>query len=114
MSEPYLSPLFTSLLKHQDPVTAKWMDSGNMWLQRSALLFQLRYKQQTDEKLLFRYITELTASKEFFIRKAIGWTLREYSKTKPDQVQQFVAKTPMAPLSKKEALRIILLLHYHH
>jgi 3-methyladenine DNA glycosylase AlkD len=89
------------------PVTRRWMDSGNMWLQRSALLFQLRYKQHTNEDLLFGYIKELTSSPEFFIRKAIGWTLREYSKTNPGRVQQFVDQTPMAGLSKKEALKVI-------
>jgi len=89
------------------PVTRRWMDSGNMWLQRSALLFQLRYKNDTDEDLLCDYIRELISSKEFFIRKAIGWTLREYSKTNAGSVQQFVDKTPMASLSKKEALKII-------
>jgi 3-methyladenine DNA glycosylase AlkD len=89
------------------PLTRQWMDSENIWLQRSALLFQLRYKKDTDAALLFSYIQELTSSKEFFIRKAIGWTLREYSKTNPGRVQQFVDITPMAALSKKEALKVI-------
>lgn len=91
----------------QAPVTRKWMDSGNMWLQRSALIFQLGYKQQTNEQLLFRYINELKHSKEFFIQKAIGWALREYAKTHPVQVQQFVATHTLAPLSKREATKHI-------
>ena len=90
------------------PVTRSWMDSGNIWLQRSALLFQLGYKQHTDEALLFNYINELTGSREFFIRKAIGWVLREYSKTIPGRVQQFVDRTPMSGLSRKEALKVIM------
>jgi 3-methyladenine DNA glycosylase AlkD len=89
------------------PVTRRWMDSENIWLQRSALLFQLSYKKQTDEDLLFGYIKELTSSPEFFIRKAIGWTLREYSKTCPAHVQHFVDETPMSGLSRKEALKVI-------
>jgi 3-methyladenine DNA glycosylase AlkD len=93
------------------PVTRRWMDSENIWLQRSALLFQLRYKQHTDEDLLFSYIKELTSSTEFFIRKAIGWTLREYSKTNPHRVQQFTDVTPMSGLSKREALKIITIPH---
>jgi 3-methyladenine DNA glycosylase AlkD len=88
-------------------VTRRWMDSENMWLQRSALLFQLHYKQQTDEGLLFGYIKELTSSPEFFIRKAIGWVLREYSKTAPARVQQFVDETSLSALSRKEALKVI-------
>ncbi len=61
--------------------TEKWMDSENMWLQRTAILFQLGYKKNTDLKLLTNYIERLLGSKEFFINKAIGWILREYSKT---------------------------------
>ncbi len=89
------------------PVTEKWMVSGNIWLQRSALLFQLKYKSETDTDLLFRYIQELEGSKEFFINKAIGWALREYSKTDPARVLGFVNGHNLAPLSKREALKVI-------
>ncbi len=85
-------------------VCDRWMDSGNIWLQRSCLLFQLKYKQKTDIDLLFRLIRELMHEKEFFIRKAIGWVLREYSKTDAKAVQEFVSKEPLQPLSSKEAL----------
>lgn len=89
------------------PVTEKWIASGNIWLQRSALLFQLNYKENTDTKLLFKYIISLSSSNEFFIRKAIGWALREYSKTSSDTVIQFVESNDLSPLSRKEALRLI-------
>ena len=87
------------------PTTHKWMASGNIWLQRSALLFQLKYKKNTDTALLFSYITALKDSKEFFIRKAIGWILREYSKTNAQQVIDFVNQTKLSVLSEKEALK---------
>ena len=87
--------------------TEKWMNSGNFWLQRSALLFQLKYKKQTDIRLLFGFIERLSDSREFFIRKAIGWTLREYSKTDPDAVIRFVNSHQLQPLSQKEALKVI-------
>lgn len=90
-----------------EPYTEKWMYYGNMWLQRTALLFQLKYKKDTDTGLLFSYIKALADSEEFFIRKAIGWILREYSKTNPVAVKQFVASASLAPLSKREALKII-------
>ena len=67
-----------------------WLESGNMWLQRTTIIFQLKYKKSTDLKLLSRQINALKLSKEFFIRKAIGWALREYSKTDPHWVQDFV------------------------
>ncbi len=90
-----------------EPYTEKWMYYGNMWLQRTALLFQLKYKKETDTDLLFGYIQALADSQEFFIQKAIGWILREYSKTNPRAVKQFVASTSLAPLSRREALKII-------
>jgi 3-methyladenine DNA glycosylase AlkD len=85
--------------------TEKWMESGNFWLQRSAILFQLKYKSKTDAELLFNYVGRLAMEKEFFIRKAIGWALREYSKTDPDAVQQYVSEYPLSPLSAKEAMK---------
>ncbi len=85
----------------------KWINSKNIWLQRSALLFQLKYKQTMDRALLNNTINALLGSKEFFINKAIGWVLREYSRTNPDWVINFVGKTDLSPLSKKEALRLL-------
>jgi 3-methyladenine DNA glycosylase AlkD len=85
----------------------KWLLSGNIWLQRSALIFQLKYKEQIDTEILSQCITYLLGSKEFFINKAIGWVLREYSRTNPEWVIEFVAQTELAPLSKKEALRLL-------
>ncbi len=87
------------------PYTEKWMDSGNMWLQRTAILFQLNYKKDTDLILLSDYIDRLQGSKEFFINKAIGWILREYSKTDSDWVIHFVQHNELANLSKREALK---------
>lgn len=87
--------------------TRKWLVSGNIWLQRTALLFQLKYKSKTDTALLFDLIGQLALHKDFFIRKAIGWALREYSKTDPDQVVGFVNDHELSPLSKREALKVI-------
>lgn len=82
-----------------------WLSSNNIWLQRSILLFQLKYKKDTDISLLFNNILQLKDSKEFFIQKAIGWALREYSKTDSKAVIQFVDSTNLANLSKREALK---------
>ena len=86
-------------------ITEKWMSSQNLWLQRSALLFQLKYKGNTDFDLMSAYILQLASSNEFFIRKAIGWCLREYSKTEPEKVISFVNEAPISNFSKKEALK---------
>lgn len=85
----------------------KWLKSNNIWLQRSTLLFQLKYKEKMDLDLLEQCIHHLSGSKEFFINKAIGWVLREYSRINPIWVQEFVKKTPLSPLSHREALRLI-------
>ncbi|MDT8393099.1 MAG: DNA alkylation repair protein [Bacteroidales bacterium] len=82
-----------------------WIKSGNIWLQRSCILFQLKYKSHTDTRLLSRIILELRDSKEFFIRKAIGWALREYSKTDPGFVIRFVQTNELSGLSQREALK---------
>ena len=85
----------------------KWLDSGNFWLQRSAILFQLKYKDQVDTEMLSHVIRSLLGSKEFFINKAIGWMLREYSKTNPSWVINFVKGHQLEKLSQREALRLI-------
>jgi 3-methyladenine DNA glycosylase AlkD len=85
--------------------TTKWMDSGNMWLQRTCLLFQLKYKKTTNTKLLEKFIEPLSGSNEFFIRKAIGWILREYSKSNPEYVKEFVRDHKLSGLSSREALK---------
>lgn len=89
------------------PVTEKWMNSGNMWLQRTSLIFQLKYKKNTDTQLLSDYILRLADKKEFFIRKAIGWILREYSKTNREWVKNFIQTNKLAPLSYREASKYI-------
>ena len=86
---------------------SRWIKSKNIWLQRVCILFQLKYKQETDEKLLFSTIQELSESDEFFIQKAIGWALREQSKTDPAVVQKFIDENELAPLSRREALKVI-------
>lgn len=88
-------------------ITGRWNKSDNMWLNRSSLLFQLKYKNKLNKALLSKYILHLSGSKEFFIRKAIGWTLREYAKTDPEWVRTFVASHALAPLSSREALKNI-------
>ena len=84
---------------------AKWRRSDNFWLRRATILFQLGYKQDTDFALLCDIIRENLNSKEFFINKAIGWALRQYTRVDPQGVRNFVATTPLHPLSAREALK---------
>jgi hypothetical protein len=70
-------------------------------------LFQLKYKQNTNVFLLENYILNLKESKEFFIRKSVGWILREYSKTNPAWVIQFLQKNELSNLSVREASKYL-------
>lgn len=84
----------------------KWRASENFWLRRTTILFQLNYKQETDFDLLCEIIRENLGSKEFFINKAIGWSLRQYARIDPKAVKKFVDATKeLHPLSKREALK---------
>lgn len=89
-------------------VTGKWNRSSNIWLQRSSIMFQKAYRQNTNTVLLKEYILNCRHSKEFFVQKSIGWSLREYSKTNPQWVQDFVANNTLTALSKREALKRLL------
>jgi 3-methyladenine DNA glycosylase AlkD len=81
---------------------------SELWPARVAVLHQLRYKTATDTDRLFRYCTVLAGHRDFFIRKAIGWSLREFAKTDPGAVRDFVAATPeLSGLSAREALKNI-------
>ncbi len=91
---------------HQWPDS--WIQSENIWLVRSAILFQLKYKKHTDFELLQSYILKSIHSNEFFVQKAAGWALREYSKTDPHVVLTFINNTPALPsLSRREGLKWI-------
>lgn len=83
----------------------RWIQSDNLWLNRTAILFQNRWKQDTDQALLFTNIDRHAAHTDFFIRKAIGWALRELGKSDPGAVLEFVRSRKLSPLSEREAVR---------
>ncbi len=76
-------------------------------VKRTAILFQLKYKEKTNEDLLYTYIKRNSDSKEFFIQKAIGWALREYSKTNPESVRNFIEQNKLANLSIREGSKYL-------
>ena len=83
-----------------------WSADANMWLVRTALLFQLHYGAATDTDRLFGYCSRQAGHRDFFVRKAIGWALRHYARTDPSEVRAFVAETPsLSPLSRREAMK---------
>jgi 3-methyladenine DNA glycosylase AlkD len=84
-----------------------WSRDDDLWLVRTAILHQLQYKEDTDEDRLFDYCNRQAGHPDFFVRKAIGWALRQYAATAPGAVRAFVRSHEhrLAPLSVREALR---------
>ena len=84
-----------------------WIADEDLWRRRSAIICQIKFKAETDEDLLFAAIEGAIESKAFFLRKAIGWALREYGKTAPKAVLAYVEANEgrLSGLSKREALR---------
>jgi 3-methyladenine DNA glycosylase AlkD len=100
------------VIAHPDetwPVVDEWIGHENMWLRRTAILCQVGAKEATDRLRLFRYCEQLAHEREFFIRKAIGWALREYAKTEPDAVAGFLNhhRDELSGLSYREASKHI-------
>jgi len=84
-----------------------WAKGQDMWKRRSAILCQLPAKAETDRHFLMACIAPSLSSKEFFLRKGIGWALRHFARTDPDWVRAYVAdnEAVLSPLSKREALK---------
>lgn len=99
-----LFQLFPELIQ---PSVKKWNLQPDFWLHRTSIIFQLKYADKTDEKLLFKQCEKNLDSKEFFIQKAVGWALRQHSKLKPDSVREFVANHKLSTVSLREAKKYI-------
>jgi 3-methyladenine DNA glycosylase AlkD len=99
------------LLQNDRPAMRKtmlaWSTDTDMWKRRSAILCQLPAKSETDLDLLYACIEPSIGSAEFFLRKAIGWALRQYAWTDPDEIARYVAANEdrLSGLSKREALK---------
>ena len=83
----------------------KWEANGNLWLLRSTIIFQLNYKEDTDRDFLAAVIEKNRNHTDFFIQKAIGWALRQYARVDAPWVRRTVEVMPLAPLSRREALK---------
>ena len=88
----------------------EWSRSDDMWKRRTSIICQLGFKQDTDLPLLYACIEPSLDSTEFFLRKAIGWALRQYAWTDPQEICRYVQTHDdrLSPLSKREALKNII------
>jgi 3-methyladenine DNA glycosylase AlkD len=96
------------LLAHRDVLTPRirdWSTKPDRWLRRASIICQLGHRDRTDTDLLAETIEVNTTDREFFVRKAIGWALRDYARTDPDWVRRFVESHELSPLSRREAMK---------
>ncbi|MCF8009428.1 MAG: DNA alkylation repair protein [Halanaerobiales bacterium] len=98
---------FELFLNKREQYLEKWVKSNNIWLQRTTLLYQLGYKEKTNINLLFDLIKRLKDIDQFFIQKAIGWSLREYSRIEPEVVKKFIQNHNLSSLSTREGMKTI-------
>lgn len=98
---------FLNNQKTVKPIMKDWINDDDMWIRRSAILSMNKHKKNTDEKLLYAFCLKRADEKEFFIRKAIGWALREYSYAAPDSVINFLKtnRNKLSPLSYREGAK---------
>lgn len=103
-----LAPVIGDIVLREPALEAemdRMIEADDFWLRRVAILHQLAWKEKTDRERLFRYCLQCAGESEFFIRKAIGWALRQYARTAPDAVRAFLEqhKNTLSGLSLREA-----------
>ena len=102
---PRIRDLLLSHPATMTPLLREWARSPDRWLRRSAVIAQLGAKTRTDRALLAEVVEVNAADPEFFVRKAIGWALRDFARTDPDWVRRFLADHALSALSRREAAR---------
>ena len=102
-----LNTYFLRYPEMEGKTVEEWLGSDNLWLKRSCLIFQLKRKQQTDKDRLVLAISKLKQEKEFFIQKAIGWSLRQLARTYPHEVRKIVVEQELKGLALREATKYL-------
>lgn len=103
----YVGKYFLAFPEMRDPVIERWSNSPSMWLNRTCLIFQMKYGMKTDFELLKGLIIQHQEYREFFIQKAIGWSLRQYSKFNPEAVRLFVEERKLMGVAFREASKYL-------
>ena len=104
---PIIGHICLSYPQIMEEVIDKWIFNDNIWVKRVSILFQLKYKEKTDTEFLTKAIVSNSQTSEFFINKAIGWALREYSKTDKVWVRDFINNNELSKLSVREGSKYI-------
>ena len=107
LASTFLGKLLLKFPEHRNDLIENWSRTSDIWLHRSTLIFQLKYKQKTDLELLTKQIARFKNHKEFFIQKAIGWSLREVSKWNSEWVKNEIIDNQLTGLAKREASKYL-------
>jgi 3-methyladenine DNA glycosylase AlkD len=101
-----VGPLLQEFPAELTPVMHAWSTDADLWKRRTSIICQLSFKSATDTELLSAAIEANIGDRDFFIRKGIGWALRQFARTEPGWVRAFVAEHPeLSPLSVREAVK---------
>lgn len=103
----YVGKYFQQFPEQIESVIGRWRDHHSIWLNRTCLIFQLKYKEDVDFELLKSLIIQYQGNPEFFIQKAIGWSLRQYSKFNPEAVRLFMEEIQLDGLALREASKYL-------
>ena len=104
-----IGSLLSSFEEEMKEELRRWITDEHLWIRRAAILSQLRFKKDTDHEMFFEFCSTCIHEKTFWMRKAIGWALRDYSKHEPDRVREFIEKNRenMSGLTLREASKYI-------
>lgn len=107
LAEHRIGPLLAAYPVPMRKTMLAWSRSPDMWKRRTSIICQMFFREATDLNLLFACMEPSLSSKEFFLRKAIGWALRQVAKHDPKAVRRYVKEhaAQLSPLSQKEALK---------
>ncbi|MBL9000854.1 MAG: DNA alkylation repair protein [Phycisphaerae bacterium] len=105
ISTKLIAPIHLNHRSIAAPVMHRWIEDSNLWVRRAAILSHFNHKDKTDWETLTRFCLACAHEKEFFIRKAIGWALRQHARTAPGDVREFLLSNlaTLSPLSIREA-----------
>jgi len=103
-----IGPLLRGFPAELTPIVRSWAVDEHLWLRRASVICQVGSKSATDTDLLTHCISSTIGERDFFLRKGIGWALRDYSRTDPAWVAAFVDAHPeLSPLSRREAVKYL-------
>lgn len=107
LASNFMGKYFSLFPEEIEPIISNWQNDEDLWVRRACLLFQLKYGKNTNTVLLYSLIDKYLPDKQFFIQKAIGWTLRQYSKFDPQSVRDYLKNKELGSVARREAYKYL-------